>query len=59
LQLPKKKEEVGKFAGCQWLTPVIPATQEDFGSKPAWANSFVSQKKKKKKSTTKEPDRVA
>jgi hypothetical protein len=24
----------------QWLTPVILATQEDRGSKPAWANSL-------------------
>jgi hypothetical protein len=25
--------------GHQWLTPIILATQEDHGSKPAWANS--------------------
>jgi hypothetical protein len=29
----KNKEE----AGCRWLTPVILATQEDHGSKPAQA----------------------
>jgi hypothetical protein len=27
-----------KRARGQWLTPVILATQEDHGSKPAWAN---------------------
>jgi hypothetical protein len=30
-----------KQAGCWWLTPVILATQEDGGSKPAQANTSM------------------
>jgi hypothetical protein len=29
------------LAGCQWLTPVITATQEDHGSRPARAKSSM------------------
>jgi hypothetical protein len=42
LKVRKKNENITKSnkSQHQWLTPVILATQEDRGSKPAWVNSL-------------------
>jgi hypothetical protein len=54
-----KCELKSKFvAGCQWLTPVILATQEAEISKPAWANSLRDPILEKNPSQTKKEKRA-
>jgi hypothetical protein len=43
----RERRKKGRSGQVQWLMPVIPATQEDWGSKPAWANSYQAPISKK------------